>query len=155
MSESIGASGPASQSEQSPGERAAATAGSPTQASRSAQLLLDRHAAALISKAIELAPRGDVAALRLCIERVLPSRKDRAVSFDLPAVQCAADAEQLMGLVTRAMARGDVTPSEAHEIARSMEIYLKTEFAARIEREVAELRKSLGEIQSSELGRRR
>jgi hypothetical protein len=39
--------------------------------------LLDGQAQALTQKAIELALTGDMAALRLCLERVLPPRKDR------------------------------------------------------------------------------
>jgi hypothetical protein len=128
-----------------------ACAGSPTHAIRSAQALLDRHASTLVSKAIELAERGNVVALRLCVERILPPRKDRAVAFGLPAVESAADAERLMGLVTRAMARGEVTPSEALEIARFLDTYLKTEFAARIEKELAELRKSLRDAEPTGL----
>jgi hypothetical protein len=106
-----------------------------------------------VSKAIELAERGNVVALRLCVERILPPRKDRAVAFGLPAVETAADAERLMGLVTRAMARGEVTPSEAYEIARFFDTYLKTEIAARIEKELAELRKSLRDAESTGLRR--
>jgi len=156
MVESTGPSGPSNHYQKDASDdRAAAAAGSLAYASRTAQAQLDGHAPALISRTIDLALRGNIVALRICMERILPPRKDRAVSFDSPAVQSAADAEQLIGLVTRAMARGDVTPREAHEIARTIEIYLETEFAARMEREVAELRKSLGENQSSELGRGR
>jgi hypothetical protein len=86
----------------------------------------------------------------------LAPRKERAVSFNLPAVQCAADAEQLerlMRAVIVAMASGDVTPRQAAEMARPIEIFVRTSIAAGIERDLAELRKTLGE-ESSELGRK-
>ena len=44
-------------------------------ASRLAQELLNRHAGALISKALNMAEGGDVAALRLCIERICPHER--------------------------------------------------------------------------------
>jgi hypothetical protein len=45
-----------------------------------AERLLDGEADALTRKAIELAKEGDTTALRLCIERILPARKDRPVN---------------------------------------------------------------------------
>jgi len=37
-------------------------------------------------KAIELAKRGDLVALRLCLERIVPPRRDRPVNFTLPEI---------------------------------------------------------------------
>jgi hypothetical protein len=122
MSDSNKAPGP---SEQSTDERTAAAAGSRGHSSRSAQAQLDRHAPALISKTIELAHRGNVVALRLCVERILPPRKDRPVAFDLPAIESAADAAKILGAVIAAMARGDVTPSQVNEIARPIDLFLE------------------------------
>ena len=48
------------------------------------EALLDGQANALTQKAIDLALTGDMAALRLCLDRILPPRKDRPVSFTLP-----------------------------------------------------------------------
>jgi hypothetical protein len=138
----IGASGPASDPEPSP-EGAAGAAVSSAHTSRSAQAQLDRHAATLICRAIDLAERGNVVALRLCIERILPARKDRAVWFDLPPIESAADAAKIMGAVIAAMARGEVTPSEVNEIARPIDIFIKTLIAAKIETNVANLQTAL------------
>jgi len=121
-------------------------------ASRSAQALLDGRADALISKAVDMALRGDSAALRLCVERTLPTRKEHPVSFNLPAVRSAADAERLMGAVIEAMARGDVTPHQAAEMARPIDVFVRTVVTAGIERELAELRNSLRDRES--LGRK-
>jgi hypothetical protein len=46
--------------------------------------LLKANARELIEKAIEMAKNGDGPALRLCIDRLAPARKDRPVWFDLP-----------------------------------------------------------------------
>jgi hypothetical protein len=51
--------------------------------------LLKDNARELIEKAIELAKSGDGPALRLCIDRLAPARKDRPVWFDLPEVKQA------------------------------------------------------------------
>ena len=147
MNESACAFGPASEKRPTE-ERATAGAGGPSSAMRSAQAQLDQRAGALISKAIDLAERGNVAALRLCLERILPARKDRPVAFEFPAIESAADAAKILGAVIAAMARGDVTPSQANEIARPIDAFMKTLIAARIEINVADLQKSLGEGES-------
>jgi hypothetical protein len=54
------------------------------------EALLDNEA--LTQKAIDLAKEGDLQALRLCLDRLVPPRKDRPVSFELPAITCAGDA---------------------------------------------------------------
>jgi hypothetical protein len=54
--------------------------------------LLKNNAKELIEKAIEMAKDGDGPALRLCIERLAPARKDRPVWFDLPEMEEAKDA---------------------------------------------------------------
>ncbi|WP_407159291.1 hypothetical protein [Bradyrhizobium sp. STM 3557] len=49
-------------------------------------------AEALTRKAIDLAKAGDLTALRLCFYRIIPSRKDRPLSFAVPAITSPAEA---------------------------------------------------------------
>jgi hypothetical protein len=49
--------------------------GSMNRATRAAELLLDGEATALTRKAVELALAGDPAALRLCLDRTVASRR--------------------------------------------------------------------------------
>ena len=60
-------------------------------------------------------------ALRLCLERLLPPRKDRAVAFDMPAVAKADDAARAIGAVLAAVADGTITPREASAVAGLIE----------------------------------
>ncbi len=59
---------------------------------RAVEELLEGEHEALTRKAIEKALEGDMAALRLCLERIAPPRKDAPVSVALPPVKSAADA---------------------------------------------------------------
>jgi hypothetical protein len=72
------------------------------------EALLDGEAEALTRKAIERAKEGDSVALRLCLERILPPRKDRPVSFSLPKIESAADAGKASTAILTAVATGDV-----------------------------------------------
>ena len=61
-------------------------------ATQAALALLDGEAEALTRRAVELALEGDTTALRLCLERIAPPRKDAPIQFDLPPMETAADA---------------------------------------------------------------
>jgi hypothetical protein len=74
-----------------------------------AAVLLDGESEALTRKAVELALAGDPTALRLCIERILPPCRERAVRFELPPIENAADVSVAMNSVTAALARGIIT----------------------------------------------
>lgn len=100
--------------------------------------LLDGQAEALTNKAVELALGGDMVALRLCMDRILPPRKDRPVTFDLPPIKSASDAAAVTSSVLAAVANGEITPADAGEVGKLVEAYVKAfevaELAERLER---------------------
>ena len=71
------------------------------------EALLDGQASALTQKAINLALAGDMAALRLCLDRILPPRKDSPVAFELPEIKTLNDAVPAMGALVKAVGQGD------------------------------------------------
>ena len=42
-------------------------------------------------KAVELAKAGDLTAIRICMDRIVPARGDRHVIFELPKIETPAD----------------------------------------------------------------
>lgn len=110
--------------------------GARNKVTRAAEALLDGEAEALTRKAIELALEGDTIALRLCLERILPPRKERPVTVELPRVENPSDALAASAALLAAVANGVLAPGEAHEIARLLAIHLEAvemhELAARI-----------------------
>jgi hypothetical protein len=60
-------------------------------------------------------------------------RKDRAVSFPLPPINTARDAANIAAVVVEAVAAGQITPSEAGEIGRLVEAYVKAYHAAELD----------------------
>jgi len=100
--------------------------------------LLDGQAEALTQKAVELAIAGDITALRLCLDRILPARKDRPVSFEITPINTAADAKAASAALISAVADGNLTPSEASEIGKLIDGYVKaieiTDVLARLDR---------------------
>src|SRR6516164_7733441 len=88
--------------------------------------LLKDNAKELIEKTIEMAKDGDGPALRLCIERLAPARKDRPVWLDLPEMNEARDA---------------VTASA--ELSKVIDSYARTLQAAEFEERLLKLEKAI------------
>ena len=95
-------------------------------ATQAALALMDGEAEGLTRKAVELALAGDVAALRMCLDRVAPVRKDAPVTFALPAMTCARDAAQAAGAVVGAVSEGELTPAEGAHVMALVEAYRRT-----------------------------
>ncbi len=95
-----------------------------------AETLLDSQAAALTAKAVEMALQGDTVALRLCLERVLPPRRDRPIMLALPPLNSAADAPRAMAAIVAAVAAGDLTTPEAADLAALVERFVRAIEAA-------------------------
>ena len=94
-------------------------------ATMAADLLLEGEAEAITRKAIDLAKEGDTVALRLCLERIAPARKDRPVLFALPPIATTADVVKASAALLQAVASGDLTPSEAAELGKLVEAHVR------------------------------
>jgi hypothetical protein len=102
------------------------TKGSRHRTTLAIEQLLDGQAEALTQKAISAALEGDGSALRLCLERLCPPRKDRPVPFAMPEMNSAKDAASAMAGIVMAVADGDMTPDEAGSVASIIEQYRRT-----------------------------
>ena len=78
--------------------------------------MLDGEAKAIARKVVEKALEGDMAALRLCLERLLPPKRDRPVTFDLPKIENVNDLAVASSAVLEACAAGTLSPGEAADV---------------------------------------
>ncbi|HSY84936.1 MAG TPA: DUF5681 domain-containing protein, partial [Verrucomicrobiae bacterium] len=95
--------------------------GSRNQSTLAAEVLLEGEAEALTRRAIELALEGDTTALKLCLERIVPQRKSRAVCFDLPSIERVEDLGRAIGSVLQAVSSGRLLLDEAAALVGMME----------------------------------
>lgn len=104
---------------------------------RAVEELLEGQSEALSQKAVDLALAGDTTALRLCLERIAPAKKDGPVQFDLPRMGSAQEASNAAAAVLTAVAEGELTPLEGATVMGLIENYRRvletTEFEKRIE----------------------
>ena len=86
---------------------------------------------------------GDIPALRLCLDRILPPRKDSPVAFDLPEMKTLNDAVPAMGALVKAVGRGDLTPTEAGELTKMVQAFAKIIETAELEERVRKLEEAI------------
>jgi hypothetical protein len=98
------------------------------------EALLDGEAEAITRVAVDKAKEGDTTALRLCLERILPPRKDRPVSFSLPQLGTVTDAPGATAAIVAAVAAADITVSEGSELAKLVDTYVRSVEASDLDR---------------------
>lgn len=75
--------------------------------------LLEGESEALTRKAVEMALNGDMAAIRLCLERLVPARKEMPVMVNLPKLEKAEDIITFTARLIALVGSGDLCPGEA------------------------------------------
>jgi hypothetical protein len=112
--------------------------GARNKATVAAESLLDGDAEAITRKAVELAKDGDLTAIRICMDRFFPARKDRPIPFDLPKLETANDSGAAIAAIVAAVASGELTPIEAGELSKLVENFARVvsvmDFEARLDR---------------------
>lgn len=101
--------------------------------------LLKGEAEGLTRKAVELALGGDTTALRLCLERIAPPRKDVPVIFQLPDMETAQDAARAARSVLHAVAAGELTPLEGASVMGLVESYRRSVLVDEMEQRINSL----------------
>jgi len=95
--------------------------GSRNRTALAAEFLLEGEARALTRKAIDLALEGDTTALRLCLERILPQRKSRAVTFEVPRIGRVEDLAGAIGSIFQEVAGGRLRLDEGAALVGMLE----------------------------------
>ena len=90
------------------------------------------------------AKAGDMTALRLCLDRIAPPRKDRPTSFPMPAIKSVQDHPSAIAAIIEAVSTGDLAPSEAEALCRMFGEHRKSVEIAELARQVKEKHPTLG-----------
>jgi hypothetical protein len=98
---------------------------------RAAMVLLENEAEDLTRKLVELAKGGDITALRLCLERLIPRAKARPLSDAETLPESVAEA---LSVVLQAVNEGTLLPSEGRALADILEARRKAREDEEIDR---------------------
>ncbi len=104
-----------------------------------AQALLDGQAEALVGKVVQLALEGDPACLRICLERLVPVKKDAPIRIDIPKIAVVADIPKLLAAITAELREGGITPSETLALIDLAEVFRKTIEVVELESRISAL----------------
>jgi hypothetical protein len=100
--------------------------GARNKATVAAEALLDGEAETITRKCIDLALDGDATALRLCLSRILPVKRERAIELDLPVLGGSQDSLRAIGTVLEAVGAGAITPAEGQAVASLVETHRRS-----------------------------
>ncbi len=90
------------------------------------QSLLDGQAQALTQKAIGLALEGDMMAIRICLDRIIPIRKSRPININLPDTKNASGVAEAQAAVVQAVGAGLIVPDEGQVLSSILEARRKS-----------------------------
>jgi len=107
--------------------------------SMAAEALLDGESEALTRRCIDLAMEGDPTALRLCLSRLLPVKRERTIELDLPALEGSQDSLRAIGTVLEAVGAGEITPTEGQAVASLLETHRRTYEVEELEQRIEAL----------------
>jgi hypothetical protein len=113
--------------------------GSRNRSTLALEAILEGDAESIVRKVIELATDGDTQALQMCLDRLMPARKDRPVQFDLPVIETTADLPKATHALLQAVAAGEFTPSEAADISKSVDAHVRAIEATDLHERLARL----------------
>ena len=89
--------------------------GSRNKSTMAAESLLAGQAEAITQAAVDAALSGDPVALKLCLERIVPMRKNR-IEVDLPAMTDGSELPQVSTAILEAVANGQLSVPEGQEL---------------------------------------
>lgn len=117
--------------------------GARNKATIAAEALMDGDASAITKKAIELAKAGDLTAIKLCLERILPPRKSRPLQVSVPKIEKTEDVLKAVNAVLLALSNGKVNIEEAEALLRTVEVARKAMETEEMQREIDEIEQRL------------
>ena len=92
-------------------------AGSKNKTTQILQQLVEGQAEHLVQKAVKMAQAGDVACLRMVLDRLWPVRKGQPVQVLMPPINTSQDLLPAIASIWSAVAEGRLTPDEASALS--------------------------------------
>ncbi len=86
-----------------------------------AEKLIQSDLEDILAKLVSMAKGGDIEAIKLIITRLVPPARERTVKFEAPKITSAADLTQTINNIVEALAKGQITPTEASNITSVIE----------------------------------
>jgi Family of unknown function (DUF5681) len=90
-----------------------------------AQSLLENDVEAICTRLLIEAKKGNIQAIKIVMDRILPARKELPIALDLPEIKTPTDLLNAISVITSAVGSGIISPSEGEALSRIIDINLK------------------------------
>lgn len=90
-----------------------------------AQSLLENDVEAICTRLLVEAKEGNIQAIKIVMDRILPVRKELPIALDLPEIKSSTDLLNAISAITSAVGSGIISPSEGEALSRIIDINLK------------------------------
>jgi hypothetical protein len=132
----------------SSGNPAGRPAGSRNKTTLVCEQLLEGEAEELIRKLVEKAKEGNIQALGMCLDRLLPARKERCINLESRPISSLHDLAIQFQDVIAAVADGKITPGEGESMSNILTSQAQTLERVNLEQRVSELEAQIPEVES-------
>jgi hypothetical protein len=115
--------------------------------------ILEPYAEELISKAVELARNGDVNALRLCIERLIPKAKNESLTLPI-SIDDTKDLGKLLNIhsaIIEAITSGELTAEQGKALSGVLGEQVKFIFFADVEKRINRIEQLVPQIKKNDI----
>jgi hypothetical protein len=110
--------------------------------------ILEGDSEELMRVAVKLAKQGNIHALRLCLERIIPPQKERCINLELRPISSLQDLPIQFQDIAAAIAEGRITPAEGESMSNILTSHAQTMERVEMDRRVAELEAHISEVSS-------
>ncbi len=115
--------------------------GSPNKLTNEARKILDDHKVPLIRTCIAAGLKGDMKAMMMCLDRLIPLRRQPTPNLNFPPTKTIADIALAYSALARKIARGKCPAAEAQVIADVLKAQLDLILLNSLEPRLRELEK--------------
>jgi len=115
-------------------------------ATRAALKLLEGDLKAITKKCIKAAKDGDLAAVKLILDKFIPAARELPITLKLPKIGGVADIPKVLNAILKAVAGGEITPEQGQSLAAMLEAYRRATETADLEARITAL-EQIGENQ--------
>jgi hypothetical protein len=104
---------------------------------------MEEHLEAIVAAVVQCAEEGEMPAAKLVLDRVAPAPGDRRVSFGMRRLDSCKDAIGAASDVLAAVAEGQITVTEASDILKLLDRYMKMSAIQQLETRLAAVEAAL------------
>ena len=108
-------------------------------------LMLEENAEAITAKAIEKARNGELAAIKLCLDRLMPVTSDASISIPIPKITSAADGAAALAAVVEGVGNDTISVNQGAKVTEMISTTINAIATMDMERRIAALEKSAAE----------